>query len=248
MEGQRSFPYRIASHVFACRTGQHVVLLDIRRDRYLALGQHDAESLRGWIEGWPELPREHATESRIAVHGDAADTLGHMRNLGMLVEGPGNGKSALPPKIERPTRALIEGYKGAVERGTAGEAATFATCALTATALLRFRSLERIVRRVERRAGRSTLRGRSTPFDIDVARRCTAVFFRLRPFAPQPRSACLFDTLALSEFLARYGLKPRWVFGVALNPFAAHCWLQHSEIVINDTPENIERFTPIMVV
>jgi hypothetical protein len=33
-----------------------------------------------------------------------------------------------------------------------------------------------------------------------------------------------------------------------MNPFGAHCWLQHERWVLNDDVEYISTFTPIMVV
>jgi hypothetical protein len=36
------------------------------------------------------------------------------------------------------------------------------------------------------------------------------------------------------------------VIGVKLNPFAAHCWLQVGDVVLNDLPERVAAFTPIL--
>ena len=58
----------------------------------------------------------------------------------------------------------------------------------------------------------------------------------------------LYDSLALLEYLARYGIYADWVFGVQTRPFAAHCWVQHGDIVFNDTVEHVSGYTPIMVV
>jgi hypothetical protein len=52
----------------------------------------------------------------------------------------------------------------------------------------------------------------------------------------------------LLEYLAWYRIFPTWVFGVQTRPFAAHCWLQHENIVLNDTVEHVTRYTPIMTV
>jgi hypothetical protein len=35
---------------------------------------------------------------------------------------------------------------------------------------------------------------------------------------------------------------------VQTRPFAAHCWVQHGDIVCNDTVEHVSGYTPIMVV
>ncbi len=70
----------------------------------------------------------------------------------------------------------------------------------------------------------------------------------MRVFLFTSKSECLFDSLTLLNFLARYGIFPDWVFGVQARPFAAHCWVQLDEIVFNDTVEHVGGYTPIMTV
>jgi hypothetical protein len=73
------------------------------------------------------------------------------------------------------------------------------------------------------------------------------VFERLRLFYPRSY-LCLFDSLALIHFLARFDVYPDWVFGVNADPFEAHCWVQAGNVVLNDTVARVSGFTPIMVV
>lgn len=58
----------------------------------------------------------------------------------------------------------------------------------------------------------------------------------------------MFDSLALLHFLARYRQFPRWVYGVKLKPFRAHCWVQAGDVVVNDIVDNVRGYTPIMSV
>ncbi|HEV8406738.1 MAG TPA: lasso peptide biosynthesis B2 protein [Sphingomicrobium sp.] len=62
------------------------------------------------------------------------------------------------------------------------------------------------------------------------------------------RGNCLSDSLALMRWLAAAGDRAILVFGVKLDPFAAHCWVQSGEIALNDHPERIERFTPVRII
>jgi hypothetical protein len=75
----------------------------------------------------------------------------------------------------------------------------------------------------------------------------TAAFHALRQYYPR-EYLCLFDSLALVEFLARYDVFPHWVFAVKMEPFGAHCWVQDGSVVLNDTVEYVREFTPIMVI
>jgi hypothetical protein len=45
---------RLASHVRACRSDDQVILLDLRRDKYLAVGGTQMRVLAAAVEGWPE--------------------------------------------------------------------------------------------------------------------------------------------------------------------------------------------------
>jgi hypothetical protein len=72
-----------------------------------------------------------------------------------------------------------------------------------------------------------------------------AAFKNLRPLYPRPY-LCLFDSLALLEFLASYGSFPRVVFGVVADPFQAHCWLQEGNVVLDDDLERVGRYKPIL--
>jgi hypothetical protein len=84
-------------------------------------------------------------------------------------------------------------------------------------------------------------------FDIARATQLVSVFNCLRLFYPRPY-LCLFDSLALLEFLAHHGLSPKWIFGVRGEPFEAHCWLQTRETVLNDTVERASSYYTIMTI
>ena len=72
-------------------------------------------------------------------------------------------------------------------------------------------------------------------------------FHRWRPLFPRPYR-CLFDSLALLDFLAMRGLAADWVFGVRMSPFSAHCWLQAGDTLLDADIEETRCRLPIMVV
>ncbi len=69
-------------------------------------------------------------------------------------------------------------------------------------------------------------------------------FARILPWLPID-GACLVRSALLFRFLQYHGLKPDWVFGVRLWPFAAHCWLQAGEVCLNDDADRLAPYTPI---
>jgi hypothetical protein len=96
------------------------------------------------------------------------------------------------------------------------------------------------VRKRKASAGGDTL-------DLDALRRHAAIYAKLRPWYPR-RYLCLYDALALVEFLARRNLFPKWVFAVQAQPFGAHCWVQAGEHLLNEVTEYALEFTPIMTI
>jgi hypothetical protein len=103
-----------------------------------------------------------------------------------------------------------------------------------------------VIRRVRRR--KAALAPRAAPLDVERARRVVEAFVHYRVFLFSSKNECLYDSLALIEYLARNEIYADWVFGVQTRPFAAHCWVQHGDIVCNDTVEHVSGYTPIMVV
>lgn len=72
-------------------------------------------------------------------------------------------------------------------------------------------------------------------------------FARARRLVPLPGN-CLTDSLALVRWLHEHGAGATLIFGVKLDPFAAHCWVQTGEILLNDHPERVERFCPVRAI
>lgn len=59
---------------------------------------------------------------------------------------------------------------------------------------------------------------------------------------------CLPRSIALSLRLAALGVRTHVVLGVRLEPFAAHCWTQQHDVVLNDSIEEVQRYAPILVI
>lgn len=59
---------------------------------------------------------------------------------------------------------------------------------------------------------------------------------------------CLLRSLAMIDCLLANGVRANLVFAVATRPFRAHCWVQHGDLVLNDTLEGIGNYTPILVI
>jgi len=248
--------YALSRHVFVCLQGEHVVFLDVRKDRYFALEAARTAGLGEWVDGWPvatpvasgmalrvgEIPVRH--ESTGVDREAVAAVLSLLTEKGILTTHS-EGKAASPEPSE-PLRGeiFVESFDEQ-PRVRVGRFISFVAAALRARLLLKHRTFESVIARVRRRVINHASHDPSAEHSVQEL---VATFAFLRPYFFTAKDACLFDALALSEYLATYRVYPRWVFGVQARPFAAHCWLQLNGIVLNDTVDHVRRYTPIMSV
>lgn len=234
--------YGLANHVFVCRDKDHIVVLDVKRDRYFSLDAARTAVLGPLLPGWPAQETTASATGETAVTAEAAAA--PLVSQGWLLEAPA-GKEATPVQPSPAELELITDGE-APAKLSVGIVIAFVTAAVFAKFALRFWRFERVIRRVCRR--RAKYAAAATLPDIEQARRLVDTFYRLRVFLFASREKCLYDSLAMLEFLARYGFFPGWVFGVRALPFAAHCWVQCGDTVFNDTVEHVRGYTPIMLV
>ena len=208
----------------------------MHRPQFEALGP----SLKGW---------EAATEPGGCAAAEASEDAGALANdlldLGILSEQPANSKDALPTVHPFPAEAIEPDSAAGSRRSSCTHAAAFFAAAARASRELRRQPFQSTVESVRVRKSRNG--GRAGPPPFERTRSLVSVFDRLRLYYPRSY-LCLFDSLALIHFLARFGVFPDWVFGVTADPFEAHCWVQSGKVVLNDTVERVSAFTPIMSV
>ena len=87
-------------------------------------------------------------------------------------------------------------------------------------------------------------RRRLTRADAEAVHRIARAFQRLAVWLPISRK-CLVRSFVLARLLQRCALGCDWVVGVRTWPFAAHCWLQHGDVVLDDRPERLRALTVI---
>lgn len=219
------------------------MFLDLRTDSYLCIDSPSFTGIAPWLHGWPrsETPAEEAE----AQMPEAAKQLARdLTKRGILSESPEGAKEVRPVK----TRAATVGLR----RNPTGVSAStcclhalpfFYSCAL-ASWKLKTRSMTEIVDALAQRkrnstgtAGEAAERARTL--------RYVSIFNALRLFYPR-EYLCMFDSVALLEFLNIFNIYPEWVFGVRTDPFVAHCWVQSEDTVLNDTTSKIDTFEVIM--
>ncbi|MFZ0500018.1 MAG: lasso peptide biosynthesis B2 protein [Steroidobacteraceae bacterium] len=237
-------PYLLAPHVYPCVSGQHVVLMDLERDKYVAVVP--AHRLAPWVRGWP-VGSVRAPDTPHDTDAGADALVSQLLAHGMLVTDPHIGKPAVPVSAVRAARSLVEFDLDTRPRTGAALLSRFGRCYLRAQLALKLRPIQAIVESVRDHKRAGAARGPGEPDPVRL-RALVSAFMRLRPLFYTLRAACLLDSLTLVHFLGAEGIHPDWVFGVKTEPFDAHCWVQDGEVVLNDAPDRVRQYSPILLV
>ncbi|WP_312404629.1 lasso peptide biosynthesis B2 protein [Brevundimonas sp.] len=178
----------------------------------------------------PEAAR-HVTLADGAVVSDLG-VLGALADAGLLAEGPPENR---PSASSSPVRTLD--HRPLLFAAPAWP--SLAMAAMTYGRLGPNPSVQSLLEALPRKpAGHSSERS--------VAK-MTRAFQQLLPWLPG-QGACLYRAFLLLTLLRRAGLDADWVFGVKTWPFSAHCWIQFGDAVLDDDPERVSAYRPIMVV
>jgi hypothetical protein len=202
------------------------IVLDLDRDRYWQVGT-DAASALDWL----------ADRRAGAIDPDQFTRL---ERLGFVEPAKSGPPLERAPCLPSPTHSAIEGdaRKQAFDPIAATEVAYLVAMARRLTER---RSLRWNIADIEHRR---TGKGMAPSGCIAALAQAFSRYRRLVPLA----SKCLPDTLAFLRFAARRGHFPRLVFGVEAWPFAAHCWAQADDLVLNDVLDHARSFSPILVI
>ncbi|KSB91754.1 hypothetical protein AS593_06950 [Caulobacter vibrioides] len=205
-------------HVFAVMHERDLVLLDIRQNSYFVLPNAEAQiALDADASGAVLLDAELAAE--LLQSGLAAANA-----------GPPSGLRVLPPA---PMGDLFDRAAGPLQ---AGDISSFLVALAGMAWRYKLAPLRGLVR--ERPA--------AVPLSpsAETTRRSVA-FRRLLPWAPF-QGQCLYRAALLRDWIGRGDESVRWVFGVSTWPFAAHCWLQAGDLVLNDRLSHVRRYSRLM--
>jgi hypothetical protein len=222
----------LPNNVYFCYRGDAVVFLDLERDDYTFVGADGAAALRGLSSLDPSL----MTPAQCAA-------LNELLEGGLLTTDRNAGRTVAPTVAAPATEPLLDEETAVTARASAGHLWNFLLASTLAAARLRWGHLHRTIARVQRRKADHA----PGAVDLERARELVAIFRRLRSLYPR-RYLCLYDSLALIEFLARYGIFPSWVFAVRLEPWSAHCWVQEAGYAFNEDFEEAAGYTPVMVI
>jgi hypothetical protein len=214
---------QLLPHVSFAVVGDRAIFLDLRRDRYCAL-EGGAAAAFDTIRSSPDCePCETDAETLLAT--------------GMFARSKAPCE-LLPARIAAPETSLAE------DLARPRSVDLLHVLLLVARSRRSVRS-EPIEKMIASRRGRGAGPGspECRPSTLELAKR----FQRARALIPI-RPVCLQDSLALHDWLAAHGASAALVLGVQLEPFAAHSWVQLGTTVLNEAPDQVAAYTPILVV
>jgi hypothetical protein len=232
--------YFLSKDCFVCKMGCYWIILSARRDRYLCVAHADLVSIGDQLYGWQY---QNIVMPTLSAEAGANPLIESLTSNGIITCDSTVGKSFAEPQYPVPKRQMEPAEPLRQHKASPLEIARFFLACTIVDWQLRTTALCSTLARVERRR----LRVGAPPAvdDAALALRLVGTFKSLRPLYPRPY-LCLFDSLALLEFLAGYNFFPRVVFGVVADPFQAHCWLQEGATVFNDDLERVGRYRPIL--
>lgn len=222
--------YVLREDLSFCEAGDRLVFLDVESDRYLCLPPSLEATLVAYLSS--ESPTDLDVTELVA------------RNI--LVNRPPGARSTRQA-AETPKRSAMEmaAHGRPVRVIEALEIFTIVLHTRLKLKLRPFREVLGILSDGKCNASARTRTRQSVPEHdlIDSA----AVFRRVRLYVPVGMR-CLVDSIAMARFLRRRNFHTDVVFGVAVDPFSAHCWVQAGDLVLNDTLGNVTSHIPIRVV
>ncbi|KLJ02548.1 lasso peptide biosynthesis B2 protein [Luteimonas sp. FCS-9] len=224
--------YGLREGLSFCHVDDGLIFLDLEADRYFRLGSR----------------LEHAFLQHLEGGSHCVADLDALLQRNILVPLLSGADGALETAVKAPSHSLVEHtYALPCRRQTALIEVLVIVCSVQLQ--LKTRALDRLL---DAMATRRDCRASKSPEHHEQAPdpgmvRAVQQFRRARPYVPI-ETCCLLDSISLVFFLARRGLWASFVFGVTNRPFAAHCWVQNGDWVLNDTVGNALAHTPIRAI
>lgn len=213
--------------VYCCVANGKTVLLDLRADRYIALSPGTASALQSLLDN-------------STTDGPPPSALLPLVEAG-LVENS-NDMPPPPAPLQTPTQSVLSLTLPRPSLLRLLEAFSHQVHATRSLARHGFYATIDRIRRRKAKALQATQTNRSV-----LPHAILAANLRLGRYV-RAQDRCLPRAIGLIELLARHDAYPCLVMAVRMKPFEAHAWVQWDDMVLNDTVDQVRRYTPILVI
>lgn len=232
--------YWIFNWIYAAISDNCLILLDGRRDKYYILSIEELSVISGRVVMDEKI--KNIISHKCAKHDKSHEIIARLMEKNILTSDPLLGKTLGECEYENPVSPFehIEcdqwpeiHWRHIVSVITSGVIAALIIHFIPIRIILWFCKLSPLKQ-----------------YDDNIANNqmtLARIYKRLRPLMAKSR-ICLYDTIAFALFCRFHGEVPSIIFGVKGEPFQAHCWAQCGGWVLNDVPQNIRQYKPIMVI
>ena len=221
--------YRLREGLSHCPVDGSLIFLDLDEDRYFRLSNRLEKMFLAYLssDGQPEVDVSDLVRQHILVQAIGAEPTSYAA----VIASP--SFSAIEHKSPAPTFDALTSLE------------VLATVCSTQLQL-RTRHLNHMIAKLIAYRQHRTAHIPFAPNGphAELLIKSAGAFSDARRYVPIDTS-CLLDSVAMVKFLARRRLSADLIFGVTHNPFAAHCWVQAGDWVLNDTVGNVTAHTPI---
>lgn len=225
--------FKLTKHAHAAEIAGGLVFLDLKRDSYTYVAPEDAAEVLSMLSG---------RDIGGAAPGSGSDaSIVDELKLAGLITSDESGRLFSPIAHHSVVNELPRLIGADRPEIRAGHVWNFFRSVLLARLMLSFLPLHWVVEFVKKRRLR-----RTSPSAAHCAPQLTETYRRLRPLLFSRGDRCLLDSLSLINFLSRYHVPASWCFGVRLEPFKAHAWVQEDRTVFDDMAANVHSFTVIL--
>lgn len=221
--------YGLRDGLSFCRVDGRLIFLDLRADRYFQLPAHTEDIFLAYLDDDGSAHVDVGDLVRRGILAPTADPEGH-KQAGFI-------ETPIRSAIERSFDAPVLSFPALLD---------VMAIVVSTRWQLKTRKLQAIVDNLMTYRHKKT-EHEPTPSIEQRLLGAAGIFMRARPYVPIETS-CLLDALSMVRFLARRRLHASIVFGVTSTPFAAHCWVQAGDLILNDTVGNATAHTPIRVI
>lgn len=249
METKPLCEYSKSPGVFAVSVEGEGIMLDLRRDRFLALSGVSMAIWDEWQDGMSNAEMSKCLADRYAVTLDGAQRMLQLQltewvasQLVVDRQWAPREHSELP--MPRPCAQVTRDWAAAdtvdslTPHALSMVIASEARCAIH----LKWRHLPATLAAVQR-IGVSR-RPKQPAFEATLGSTVKA-YHRIRRAFAAGRRDCLPRSIALATALRWQGLDAMVLFGVTKYPFAAHAWVQLEDMAVNDPLSTVAPFTVV---
>ncbi|MCD9007026.1 lasso peptide biosynthesis B2 protein [Luteimonas sp. XNQY3] len=220
-------PLRPRDDLPFCQLDGGLIFLDVQNDAYFRLSARLERAFLAYLGG---VPCDEADVARLVQRRILVDASASADHTPTPVTVARSAMEQVADPSELPLLDVLETF----------------WITVSTRLQLRLRRLDHILGSLDAYRRSKAPLARQTPGrPIEPSLRNAAhAFLRARRYVPI-ETRCLLDSLSMTRYLARRGHHVCIVFGVTEDPFAAHCWIQTGDLLLNDAIGNVETYTPI---